>query len=140
MESLNKQIYQIFNNLIDSGTKFISKIDYSGHKIVYTVDSGLGIVLGIANYLKGKEPWDNSFSTIEKVLESERGFYWYTMVDPDDKYSLVFTLKINGKEYYVPELSRIEKAHALDTLDKTIAEYEHGILCQIAEKTIEDDL
>lgn len=141
MNNLNNQISRIFNNLIESGTKLISELDYKNYSIKYEVD-GKTIILKAQNYLKGEEPWNNHFSKVEDLFESNfSGFFWTSIdLEPDNRYSLVFVLDIAGKSYYVPELSRTEKAHVLDSLEQTIAAYESDIIDRISEATVEDEL
>lgn len=129
MYTLNDRISEIFDNIIESGTKFISQINYSDHSIVYDMN-GLEVILRITNWVKGKEPWDNHFSTVEEVLERKHSFFYPLCIEIDSgsKHSLVFELKIAGKHYYIPELSRSKKAQVLDSIEKTIEAYESTIL------------
>ena len=136
---INSKISELFQNLLASGTTFVKEIDYNSKCIAYDL-SGTPVILRIANYLKGKEPWDNKYSSFEDVFESgPLGLPWYTLVGPKDEYSLVFELIIKGKHYFVPKLSRVEVAKAIESIEESIQNYENTALGSVISTVLQED-
>lgn len=143
MENLDNRIYNIFKFLVESGTKYITELNYGSHNIQYLIN-GKNIILSAFTKSKEDKYIENSFSNIV-TLYKRGGWpdYSWELLHCDPKTELEFIITINSKQYRVYGLSRVEYAMVLDSLDNTIKEWEDKQLSSIESvlfTDVEDNL
>lgn len=139
MNELNKKILELFRYLINSGTKHLSEIDYSGCSLKYKID-GKEIILRFTKVDTEEEVKPNLYTTIEELTKS-RGFIpLFAGVDykiPNST-TIQYSIMLEGKWYIVPKLSRLEQAQSLDSIDTILKEKESEILDSVLNKLTVD--
>ena len=139
MNELNKKILELFRHLINSGTKHLSEIDYSGCSLKYKID-GKEIILTFTKVDTEEEVKSNLYTTVEELTKS-RGFIplfagvSYTIPNST---TIQFSIMLGGKWYIVPKLSRLEQALSLDSIDAILKERESEILDSVLNKLTVD--
>jgi hypothetical protein len=130
METLDNKIIEIFNNLIESRTKYIDCINYYGQNIVYNLGPNLRVHLILQRSIEPNVK-ENQPSTIEDLFSKNSEIYFQF---PQETGHINFLLVINEKTYYVPKMDRINEARTLSALEETIAEYESDVLDKVYKK------
>lgn len=126
MNELDKKVLELFRFLLNSGTKYLTNIDYIRKSLEYRI-SNKSIKLGF--YRKHSEEGEaspNSYTTVEKMARSME-FIPYSgpiRLVRDEEKEIRYYITVNEKYYDVPKLSRMEQAQALDRVDAILEEKE----------------
>ncbi len=131
---LDNKITEIFWSLIESGTKYIEKIGYINRSIIYNINNTI-IKLSINSGISTP----NKFTTSEDIFNVKclcTIGSWEVVLEKNSH----FSLNINEKLYDVPELSRSEKARALDKIEETIKLIEDSTLDNIRNEFLSEEL
>lgn len=139
MNELNKKILELFRYLINSGTKHLSEIDYSGCSLKYKID-GKEIILRFTKVDTEEKVKPNLYTTIEKLTKSQVCIPYFAGVGCKTPNSTTtqYSIMLGGKQYIVPKLSRLEQAQSLDRLDAILEERESEILDSVLNKLTVD--
>lgn len=139
MNELNKKILELFRYLINSGTKHLSEIDYSGGSLKYKID-GKEIILRFTKVDTEEEVKPNLYTTIEKLTKSQVCIPFFAGVSckTPNFNTIQYSIMLGGKQYIVPKLSRLEQAQSLDRLDAILEERESEILDSVLNKLTVD--
>lgn len=122
MNELDPRIHDLFINLVNSKTKYLTKIDYNRNSLVYKINNK-EVTLKAYTKSDKDEHKENSFSDATKIFKNCI-IHYYDVFWCDPKNGMDFVIYINDKHYDVNCLSRIEYAKAFDTLDETIRSWE----------------
>ena len=129
MNELDKKILELLHCLINTGTKYLSRIDYKNHKLLYKVN-GKEVSLNMYHATKGKDKINsNSYSTLDTFSNTyitDFLSYWDIINTSEDE--LYFSLTIEEKTYNIPELTRVDKAETLDKIEAILEKKESEIL------------
>lgn len=137
MNRLDEKILELFRYLINSGTRYIDKLDYNYNRIVYKLQNK-EIVLELCAFKKDEERAQNSYSKVDKFFRYRMmscvycGFGGILFDSSTDE--IGYNLHIEGKIYVVPELGRVEQAQVLDRLDDILEEMESNTLDSILDE------
>ena len=130
MNKLDQKILELFRYLINTGTKYLSRIDYKNHKLLYKVD-GKEVSLNMYHTTKGKNEINpNSYSTLDTFSKNyimSFSPYWDVIINTSEG-ELYFSLTIEEKTYNIPELTRVEQAQTLDKIESILEKKESEIL------------
>lgn len=139
MNELNKKILELFRYLINSGTKHLSEIDYSGCSLKYKID-GKEIILRFTKVDTEEKVKPNLYTTVEELTKSQVCIPFFAGVDYKIPNSTTtqYSIMLGGKQYIVPKLSRLEQAQSLDRLDAILEERESEILDSVLNKLTVD--
>lgn len=139
MNELNKKILELFRYLINSGTKHLSEIDYSGCSLKYKID-GKEIILRFTKVDSEEKVKPNLYTTIEKLTKSRVCIPFFAGVGckTPNFNTIQYSIMLGGKQYIVPKLSRLEQAQSLDRLDAILEERESEILDSVLNKLTVD--
>lgn len=139
MNELNKKILELFRYLINSGTKYLSEIDYSGCSLKYKID-GKEIILRFTKVDTEEKVKPNLYTTIEKLTKSRVCIPYFAGVSCKIPNSTTtqYSIMLGGRQYIVPKLSRLEQAQSLDRLDAILKERESEILDSVLNKLTVD--
>ena len=129
MNELDKKVLELFRYLINTGTEYLSRIDYKNHKLLYKVN-GKEVSLNMYHATKGKDKINsNSYSTLDTFSNTyitDFLSYWDIINTSEDE--LYFSLTIEEKTYNIPELTRVDKAETLDKIEAILEKKESEIL------------
>lgn len=136
MNDLDNKILELFRYLINSGTRYIDKLDYSYSKIVYKLQ-GKEIILQICSFKEGEERKPSSYTKMNeffkfKISPYGLGHIFWGIDTPVGE--IGYQIYIDGKLYIVPELKRVEQAQVLDRIDDILEEMESNTLDSILEE------
>ena len=136
MNELDKKVLEIFRYLINTGTEYLSKIDYKNHKLLYKVN-GKEVSLNMYHITKGKDKINsNSYSTLDTFSKNYiTSFlpYWNGIINTSEG-ELYFSLTIEEKTYNIPELTRVDKAETLDKIEAILEKKESEILDSVLDE------
>lgn len=138
MNELNKKILELFRYLINSGTKHLSEIDYSGCSLKYKIDEK-EIILTFTKVDTEEEVKPNLYTTVEEL--TKRGFiplFAGVGYKIPNSTTIQYSIMLGGKWYIVPKLSRLEQAQSLDSIDTILKEKESEILDSVLNKLTVD--
>lgn len=122
--NLDNIILNIFKGLINN-PEYLKEVNPCCGELIFDVNGTKIDVLRIDR----SQSSNNKLSTFEDFGSNQFEIYFTC----DRKIEEVcFMLVINKKRYFVPEMSRVETAVALDKLDKMIAAKEESMLTDIA--------
>lgn len=141
MNELDVKILELFNNIINSGAKYLDKIGYNESKLIYKIDNKEVRII-LYNSEKNDEI-SNSFSNINSMFVRPLHLYrWnFGMLHTDVNENVIaFKIVIDGKAYFVPKLERVEHARILDKIDRIIKEKESQILNSVCDYVITDSI
>lgn len=129
MNELDKKILELLHCLINTGTKYLSRIDYKNHKLLYKVD-GKEVSLNMYYTIKGNNKINpNSYSTLDTFSKNYiMSFSPYWDIISTSEGELYFSLTIEEKTYNIPELTRVEQAQTLDKIESILEKKESEIL------------
>ena len=139
MNNLDDKILELFRYLINSGTKYLTSINYSNHKFCYEVN-GKVVNIKVVTVNEKDEQKPNSYTNIKTLLQCGWG---YSMlhgwaISKIEESKIGYTLSIDDKCYIVPTLQRQEHAHILDRIEDVIAQRESETLDSVIGKLTED--
>lgn len=141
MNELDKKILELFCYLINSGTKHLCEIDYGNCVLEYKIDNK-EITLSFYKIDAEKEIKPNSYSTAEKFIRSWEYFPSFAGVNSKtlrpNSLDIQFSIRLGGRWYMVPKLSRLEQAQTLDRIDAILEEKESEILDSVIGKLTGD--
>lgn len=138
MNNLDKKILELFQYLINSGTKYLREINYSDCKLIYTVGDKR-VSIKICTFCKDVEQKPNSYTTVGSMGRSN----WYcgpifSVLSSVDEGKIGYKLNVEGKIYIVPKLQRAEHAYVLDRLEAILEEKESEILNSVLDELTVD--
>ena len=139
MNELNKKILELFRYLINSGTKHLSEIDYSGRSLKYKID-GKEIILTFTKVDTEEEVKPNLYTTVEELTKFREYIPLFAGVGykiPNST-TIQYSIILGGRQYIVPKLSRLEQAQSLDSIDAILKERESEILDSVLNKLTVD--
>ena len=139
MNELDKKILELLHCLINTGTKYLSRIDYKNHKLLYKVD-GKEVSLNMYYTIQGKDKINpNSYSTLDTFSNTYiTGFLPYWDIMSTSEGELYFSLTIEEKTYNIPELTRVEQAQTLDKIEAILEKKESEILDSVLNELTVD--
>lgn len=109
MDELNNKIITLFELLINSGTEYLTKIDYITGNFYYKIkDKEIGLIV-----CSKRRTNNNEYTTIDQLRNNLYNYYVATPVEDN----FCFIIVIDNKQYVVPNLSRVKEAAVLDKID-----------------------
>lgn len=125
MNELDKKVLELFRFLLNSGTKYLTNIDYARGSLEYRINNK-SIKLGFYRKHVEDEVRPNSYTTIEKMTKSMEyvPFCGQVRLNSNEEKEVRHYITVNEKYYDVPKLSRMEQAQALDRIDAILEEKE----------------
>lgn len=130
--NLDNTILNIFKGLINN-PEYLKEVDPYYGILTFNVN---GTNIDISNFDKSTVNV-NKLSTFTNLSSEQLKIYM--LCNPSIE-NACFALTINKKHYFVPEMSRVETAVALDKLDKMIAAKEESMLTNIANSFSEANI
>lgn len=128
MSELDIKIKNIFTKLINSGTKYLTKISIFCRELEYNIN-GTSVLIQARLFDRIR---DNNYTTFDDVFY--RTNTEYSMINKSFEENCRFYIVIDNKYYNVLPISRTERAQIIDKIEATIMKYEESILNKISEE------
>lgn len=125
MKELDKKVLELFRFLLNSGTKYLTNINYIRNSLEYKINNE-SINLSFYKKCVRDEASPNSYTTVEKMARSIDyiPFPGHVRLNSNEEKEIRYYISVNEKYYDVPKLSRMEQAQALDRIDAILEEKE----------------
>lgn len=132
MENLNNVLKDIFFAILNSGVKYIDKDGRKYYGLQYLINGCEVNIYPVVPTSNEKGSINNHYTTIDKISGGWNLLSNYNSEHSED--DIVFFMNVNTKHYFITDLTRFERARAIDLIEDTYKQLESRDLEKLSDE------